>query len=459
MNYEDDKTPTSPAPPSVPPEMPSGPPYPMEGEPPRIMPHPPQSEALETQFRQRATDDLYNVPPPRPDDTPVSLNRGRARERVRRRQEGRLPMVQPSGGLPRAARPAPQIKPAGAFEMPKIRLPFSPVWLGVVAGGMFVLAVVFALGQFAGEAPVAPPNGIWIGTEWTYAEFNADNIRALAEDLRAHEIGTVYAWVSWLQADKTWRGADNGSFDRVKTFVQGMKAVYPEMRLVGWLGIPVDAGEGYRLDDAEVQQLVADFSARVVNPEDFGFDGVFLNIEQIWDGDEAYLDTLRLVRQTLGADGFISTAIPPDWSPRGATIPVPPLIVPGTEWALEYKRSVALLVDELALMAYNSGLTSAADYQVWMAYQVQAYAEAVHSLDTGAGAGAHVMVGIPTYDAEPPGHDPLVENVASAVAGIRLGLQQAGEAAEVVQGAAIYAGWTTEEAEWQQFRTLWGDGQ
>jgi hypothetical protein len=34
-----------------------------------------------------------------------------------------------------------------------------------------------------------------------------------------------------------------------------------------------------------------------------------------------------------------------------------------------------------------------------------------------------------------------------------------GDAAAVVRGAAICAGWTTEEAEWQQFRTLWGDGE
>jgi hypothetical protein len=53
--------------------------------------------------------------------------------------------------------------------------------------------------------------------------------------------------------------------------------------------------------------------------------------------------------------------------------------------------------------------------------------------------GTELIVGIPTYDAALPAHDPLIENVESAVLGIREGLAQAGEAASVVEGIAIYA--------------------
>jgi hypothetical protein len=66
-----------------------------------------------------------------------------------------------------------------------------------------------------------------------------------------------------------------------------------------------------------------------------------------------------------------------------------------------------------------------------------------------------LVFGIPTYDAEPPGHDPEVENVGSAVRGVLAGLLQAGDAARLVRGLAIYADWTTDDAEWQQFQSAW----
>ena len=95
--------------------------------------------------------------------------------------------------------------------------------------------------------------------------------------------------------------------------------------------------DGYRLDDEGVQQAVADFSQRVVS--DFGFDGVFLNVEPVWNGDENFLSLVRGVRAAVGIDTLVSVAAPPDWSPANADIPVPPLIVPGTEWDDTYKRA------------------------------------------------------------------------------------------------------------------------
>jgi hypothetical protein len=201
-----------------------------------------------------------------------------------------------------------------------------------------------------------------------------------------------------------------------------------------------------------LQQIVADFSARVTN--EFGFDGVFLNIEPVWNNDQNFLALLRKVRAAVGNQVPISAAIPPDWSPVGANIPVPPLIVPGTVWDRDYKQSVALLVNEMAVMAYNSGLSSAADYSLWMAYQVRTFAQTVEEL----GGGTDIVIGIPTYDAEPPGHDPNVETIPAAVEGVRAGLQQAGDAAEFVRGLGVYADWETDETEWAAFKQSWVGG-
>jgi hypothetical protein len=321
--------------------------------------------------------------------------------------------------------------------------------------------VIFALGRLRNQPPEINPNALWVGTEWTYEQHTDETIESFAKQLRDHKIGTVYAWVSYLQEDNTWRQETTGAWDNVVAFREQLKAAYPEVEILGWVSLPVHVGDGYRLDEVEVLDAVANLSGRVVN--DFGFDGVFLNIEPVWDGDENFLELLRKTRAAVGSDAPIAAAIPPDWSPLGAGIPVPPLIVPGTVWEKEYKQSVALLVDQMAVMAYNSGLITSsepsqasftpADYARWMAYQVEVYARAMAELNIGT----QVLIGIPTYDAELPAHDPLVENVPSAIQGLQLGLQQAGDAANVVRGAAIYASWSTDNTEWSQFKRDWVD--
>lgn len=388
-------------------------------------------------------DPFENLPPlntPPEDAEPERARSGSARSRQARRKGQQ--MAQP-GAVRKAPR---QTAPTGRPRMPRFRLPFSRLWLTIIGAALFVLFVVFALGLLRPARVQIGLNGIWIGTEWTYETPDDEAVKALAAQLKEHDIGTVYAWVSWLQEDGSWRGTTN--FPNVKAFVDQFRAAYPEAALYGWVSLPVQGGaDGYRLDDEDVQNTIASFSQRVVN--DFGFDGVFLNVEPVWDGDENFLSLLRKVRAAVGIDTLISVATPPDWSPLNPTIPVPPLIEPGTEWSETYKQSVALLSDELAVMAYLSGLSSPDDYSQWVAYQVVTFARAIAPL----GEGTHIMIGVPTFDAEPPGHDPLVENIASAHAGFVRGLEEAGAAAEFVRGMAIYAGWTTDAQEWAAFRT------
>ncbi|KXK18164.1 MAG: Glycosyl hydrolase family 18 [Chloroflexi bacterium OLB15] len=366
----------------------------------------------------------------------------RARERQLRRKQ--QPMVQN-----RSPRPSSQIKPSDRFKMPQIKLPkINGTLIAIIGGIVLIIIVVIALGRLSDNPTRTLPNAIWIGTEWTYEQPDDAAVKELAERLKGHEIGTLYAWVSWLQADNTWRGTTN--FENVTNFVAQFRAADPEAELHGWVSLPVE-GDGipYRLDDPTVRQQVVNMSQRAVN--EFGFDGVFLNIEPVWNGDENFLALLREVRAALGSEIPISVAIPPDWSPIDADVPVPPLITPGTIWDHDYKQSVALLVDQMVVMAYNSGLGAPSDYEAWVAYQVEAYADAVSEL----GEGTAVVIGIPTYDSAPPGHDPYVENVISAVAGIRRGLASAGNAANWVRGLALYGEWTTSDDEWQAFQDSW----
>jgi hypothetical protein len=192
----------------------------------------------------------------------------------------------------------------------------------------------------------------------------------------------------------------------------------------------------------------------------YGFDGIYLNIEPVLDGDENFLNLLRTVRRMLDTveetSGLnrripIAVAIPPDWRPTDPTIPFGTGFTSTFEWSREYKQSVALLVDEMLVMAYHSGLTDPVDYSTWVAYQTLVYAEAVAALDVDT----KVLIGIPTYPAELPAHDPAVENIPTAIQGVNSGLIQANEARNVVTGLTIYAEWTTDAQEWSEFQMMW----
>ncbi len=384
--------------------------------------------------------------------------KGRARERQRRRKE--RGQQETRNMLSRSG--ARQLVPSGGFKMPEIKIPQQArLLLLAVVGIAFVAVVILALGVWQDDEPKLDPNAIWLGTEWTYEQPSNEDVLALSQRLRDNRIGTVYAYISWLKVDLTWAGirTETNSFTDVEQyvtrFVQQFRLVYPEAVLYAWVSVPTNTlGIPARLDITDLQRTVSAFCARMI--EEFGFDGVHLDIEQVWDGDEDYLQVLRMVRARLGIETPISVAMTPDWSPEDVDFPVPAGIAPGTFWSKEYKQSVALLTDQIAVMAFNSGLNNEGNntpthYSQWMAYQVVAFSEAVAELNTDT----QIVIGIPTYDDELPGHDTQVETIPAAIQGVRMGLEQAGESADIVQGIALYAEWTTDDSEWTLFKSNW----
>jgi len=415
---------------------------------------PPESEEPTSSSALTAPPSLSPFPttlPTSPLIEPIAASESSHRGVARARRDQRRRTQTEGAGSARIPSPR-QLRPAGQFRLPPIKITVNRNLIGIIGAVIFIIVIVIFLGRLRNDPVTSYPNAIWIGTEWTYETHEEGVIGEYARQLRERRIGTIYAWVTWLQPDQTWRGEVN--FENVKAFVTQLKRAYPEAIVYGWVGVPTESAPGVtRIDDPELQGQVALFSQRVV--DEFGFDGVFINAEPVWDGDQGFLTLLRSVRGTVGLDTPISAALPPDWSPAGATIPVPALITPGTEWAKEYKQSVALLVDQMAVMAYQSGLTTPEDYSQWVSYQVQVYGNMIAELNTDV----EILVGIPTYPAEPPGHDPAVENITSAVVGVRSGMIALGDAARYVAGVAIYADWETDDDEWRTYQQTWLDGQ
>lgn len=376
-------------------------------------------------------------PPPAPRG-----GRARARQAQRRRTH-----TETAQSTVRARQPR-QIRPLDGLKLPTINLPINRPLIGIIAAVAFVVLIVFGLGRLRNDPDVALTNAIWIGREWTLEPRTAEEIAAFAESLRGRRIGVIYAWVSWLQPDGSWNG--EAAFDNLTAFRQAFKTAYPAARLYGWISLPTEVTPGVRrIADPALQAQVASLGQTLIAT--YGFDGVFLNADPVWSGDQDYLALLRAVRAAVGLQTPIGVALPPDWTPADADVPQPPSIAPGTVWATPYKQNVMLLVDHIAVMAFQSGFTSLVDYSAWVAHQVVSFTGAAAELNTPL----EIVIGVPTLPDGTPRFDPGVENIDSAVAGVREGIRRAGNAGSYITGIALYPEWETSADEWAAYQRAW----
>ncbi len=352
-----------------------------------------------------------------------------------------------------------QVKPMDNSTFDWRKIPYiQPILIGA-AGLGFMGLIILSLGLLKNDPQVPSPNALWLGADWTYVIHPDADINSLVRRMDTNQIGTVYARVSELNYDGTWTGdpqGDNRFSDvqpAVTAFVEQFRRLAPNKQIYGTVYFRVDIGQddNYRLDNEVIQEVVADFSAQVVNV--MGFDGVVLVVEPVWNANsDDFLDLLRLVRRSIGNNKQLAVAVPPDWTPLDAEVPQTALIAPGTVWDDTFKQRVALVgADEIIVQAYNSYLNQSEAYMEWAAYQVEQYAGAIGEL----GISTRVIIGLPAYASLLPAHDERIENIPNALIGLQRGLERAGSYASAVYGVAVYAEWDMDEIKWEQFRSGW----
>jgi hypothetical protein len=312
--------------------------------------------------------------------------------------------------------------------------------------GLALVAFAAVIAQFLPpdrEAPViAQPLGLaaWIGIEWAMEPHTSAEIQQFAAELQSRRIRYGYFYVSYLKPDGTF----NATFAHAADFTRTMREAAPEITLLAWIGVPIqgknEAGETInRLENAATRQQIARFAAMTVR--DLGFDGVHLNAEMAHDGDAAFLSTLSDIRRELPEGALLSTTTHALRLTRAVTfVPYPSA---AHHWSTDYLRDVAALADQVALMAYDSGLPFPADYRRWMAYQVR---EATSAL---AGSSAQLIIGVPTSEEWTPSHQTQAETLNAALWGLQAGLAES-TSPDRLNGIAVYPYWETSAGEWDQ---------
>lgn len=322
--------------------------------------------------------------------------------------------------------------------------PVSDQW---IIGGIGLLAilvvVLIVLTQVVlplfDEEDIEVSNRTWLEFAWTTVEPNEASVQQLTERLQDHDIDRVYLEVAAWRADGTLL---EGEFARA--FATLLREAHPDISILVWVRMSgAEIGEEARRD------AVVDLVRKATG--EWGFDGVQLNGRAILNDSEVFITLLRALRGAVGEGRLLSVTVPPDRIPADPDVPAGTPGDPGLTWSLNYKQRVGLLdVDEIVVMAHASGLTSSEDYATWVAYQVENYATNMGELDDPP----TIVIALPTYD-DAPEHDPAVEDVATAIEGVKRGIERADKHGDLVTGVGLYEYKTTDSREWTFFAQQW----
>lgn len=318
-----------------------------------------------------------------------------------------------------------------------------PSWFIVVIGILGLIAIVALVreivSRLSDEEGVSntQSNRAWLGEEWTLNAPNSSQIETLVERLKQNRIKAVYVVTGAWRADNQYR-----AYEFAPLFYEEMKKTAPEIDILAWIWYE----PSLHANDTSETSLV-DYARTAI--EDWNYEGVHLQGFSVPNRSERYVRLVRALEVVLGDEHILSITVPPDHIPTDPNVPRG-LGNPAFSWEPTYKQQLALIADEMVIMPHASFLKSPEDYELWVAYQVETYAQDVRLMDVETA----LVIGFPAYP-EDVGHDPSIEDVANAVAGTRRGLSEAGEARRYIVGAGIYLYSTASENDWVQFYDLW----
>jgi hypothetical protein len=317
-------------------------------------------------------------------------------------------------------------------------------WRKPLTGFLLIIAIIIARGcvfrpstDFPGSHFNRGSNAIWLGVKWANEEHTPGEIASLADSLRQHQIRSAFVYAGYLRADNEFSASNTYA----AMFVVSLKYAYPELRVLAWLGLPVNYVD---MSDPAVRQKVVTFCVEIINKA--GFDGVHLDPEPIHSGDDNLLTLLDEMRAALPPHTLLSLAGRRIW-------PVYPdafwPLIGQAAWRGDYYRKVANHVDQIAVMVYDSGFPLAWMYRQWVKFEVISISRALEGLDI------ELLIGIPTSEEPTDTHHPGAENMRSGLQGIINGLNDRASSPLEIDGVAIYPEWETDHDEWKTYESLW----
>jgi hypothetical protein len=305
-------------------------------------------------------------------------------------------------------------------------------------------ATLFYLGIGAAgrPSPAARSTGhdaLWLGHAWVDGRRTQSDVDALAERLRSTGIRDLFVHAGPFSDDGS---LDAGLRPRARWLTDALHAALPGVRVQAWLGAHPTEEELHLWEPAVRTRLVRSVGEVL----DDGFDGIHYDFEPVEDGDPHLLAILRETRPVTRSRGALLSISAIHIEPfAGPAAVLRTTGLPLSLWSAGYLREVARLVDQVALMSYDTAMPTEALY---CGYMHRSTARALAAVPPEVG----LLIGVPAYPPEGIYHH-AAENMATAIRGIRLALGDRPPDREF--GIAIYVDFTATEADWSVYLRDW----
>lgn len=325
-------------------------------------------------------------------------------------------------------------------------------WARRGVAGLALAAIVVPAGAAAAlwlQGTGTPPAGtvtrgrdaLWLGHAWVDGRRSQTDAERLSATLRGTGVRDLYVHVGPLD--------DRGRLDpalrpRAAWAVRALHTALPGARVLAWVGGVVGRGR-LDLDRPEVVQAVATTAGPVLAD---GFDGVQYDLEPVVSGGPGLLAVLDAARPAIAAHGGILSVAASQVEPMPGLAGLTAAAGAGVAlWSHAYLAAVARRVDQVVVMAYDTGLPTEPLYRGYVARQTRLALRAV-------APPTDLLLGVPAFHDENPGHHAGAETVRAAVRGVRMGL--ADDIHRVRFGVAMYVDFAATASDWEAYRAGWG---
>ncbi|MFE0150051.1 hypothetical protein ACFWY5_23060 [Nonomuraea sp. NPDC059007] len=310
--------------------------------------------------------------------------------------------------------------------------------LAIVVVLVGVVAAAFRV-QFTGEpadwAKSTGNDALWMGHMWVDGRRTEQDVKNLAVRLRSTGIKDLYVHSGPFKRDGT---LDMSAISTAESFVAWAHEHLPDVRVSAWLGQKVD---GFLdLDSPATRQNILTSVTAIMA---LGYDGIHYNFEPIGSDDGDFLD---LLDRTRPLTELLSTSTP-QIEPYPLMRPVTRVFLDHDKyWSQGYFGEVARRVDQVAVMAYDSGMPLTSLYGGHAVRQAKLALDLVPETRT-------VLLGAPAYHDHGIPWGDSAESVADAALAARLAITDRGPRERY--GLAVYVDFAATEEDWREYTTEW----
>ena len=276
-------------------------------------------------------------------------------------------------------------------------------------------------------------DGIWIRYKWYFGEVDESYMRKHSRWLQDN--GFKYGFFHVRSAGKSG-GLIHDYMDKAKNLNRVVAESAPNLERIAWIYVGNEAGLGsVDLTAPRTKEALIKTAKRLL--DEGGFEGIQWDYEICPDGDQDFLELLQMSREALPQGTFMGVCAPTNYGWPLASF----------GWSEEYFRDVAELSDQIALMIYDTGMVLPRLYARHVVRQTAVLKDAV------AGTDCKVLFGLASYGPGFRSHNPRAENLRIGIRALRSGLEN--NSSENFEGLSIFADYTTDESEWQEYLKNW----